>query len=61
MQTDFWYGDNMSDVIGASCTFYPNEGIYRGWLFNEAGKIIGDYTSSDSVEIENTFPGIFGE
>lgn len=51
----------MSDVIGASCTFYPNEGIYRGWLFNEAGKIIGDYTSSDSVEIENTFPGIFGE
>lgn len=61
MIIDFWYGDTKKDVAGASCTFYPNAGEYRGNLYDEHGETIGDYTSRDSVEIERHFPGIFGE
>ena len=58
---DFWYGDSQKDVAFATCTFYPNNGEYRGNLFDKNGRIIGDYTSRDSVEIERRFPGIFGD
>lgn len=58
LNIDFWYGNNLEDVTGATATFYPNEGLYRGNVF-QGSKIIGDYTTTDSVEIENTFPGIF--
>ena len=34
------------------------EGAY---LYDADGNMIGDYTSRDSVEIEERFPGIFGE
>lgn len=60
MRIDFWYGDKMEDIAGVYVSFYPNNGEYRGNVFNKDGKAIGDFTSSDSVEIEKTFPGIFG-
>ena len=61
--------DNSSDIcrqlLGAlrliSLFFYPNEGIYRGNVFDADGNMIGDYSCADSVEIERRFPGIFGE
>lgn len=58
LNIDFWYGNNLEDVTGATATFYPNEGLYRGNVY-QGSKIIGDYTTTSSVEIENTFPGIF--
>lgn len=57
---DFWYNDTLETITGASASFYPNEGIYRGNLFKD-GRIVGDYVSDNSVEIEDTFPGIFGD
>ena len=59
MKIDLWYtGEH---IASASFAFYPNDGEYRGNLFNEQGRIIGDYVSKSSVEIEKRFPGIFGE
>ena len=57
---DFWYNDTLETITGASADFYPNDGIYRGNLFKD-GCIVGDYVADDSVEIEDTFPGIFGD
>lgn len=57
MKVDIWYvGEH---VTSADCIFYPNEGIYRGNLYNAEGKAIGDYSARNSVEIEKRFPGIF--
>lgn len=59
MKVDFWCTGET--VASADCFFYPNEGIYRGNLYNADGRMIGDYSSRDSAEIEKRFPGIFGE
>lgn len=61
MSIDFWYGDTKDDVTGGDAYFYPNEGIYRGNLYNKDGKCIGDYIATDSGEIEDLLPNIFGE
>ena len=60
MKIDLWYPDDRV-IAGADCTFYPNDGIYRGNLYNADGRCIGDYSSKDSMEIEKRFPGIFGD
>lgn len=60
MTIDYWYNDNRRAVY-ADCFFYPNEGVYRGNVYDSDGNMIGDYTSRDSVEIEKHFPGIFGD
>lgn len=57
MKVDIWYRGERAH--SADAFFYPNEGIYRGNLYNADGKMIGDYSSRDSVEIEKRFPGIF--
>lgn len=59
MKIDIWY--HGETIAAADCTFYPNDFIYRGNLYSADGRIIGDYSSADSVEIEKRFPGIFGE
>lgn len=59
MIIDKWYEGER--IAHADCYFYPENGIYRGNLYNENGKIIGDYSSKSSIEIEKRFPGIFGE
>ncbi len=59
MTVDFWYPERGEKIAFADCTFYPNEGVYRGNLYNAEGRMIGDYFSRDSVEIEKRFPGIF--
>ena len=59
MKIDIWYKGEQ--VAAADCTFYPGDCEYRGNLYNASGRIIGDYSSKNSVEIEKHFPGIFGE
>lgn len=59
MIIDKWYKEEK--IAFADCYFYPEEGVYRGNLYNAAGKIIGDYSSKNSIEIEKRFPGIFGD
>lgn len=57
MKIDVWYlGEK---IAGASVTFYPHDNEYRGNLYNAQGRIIGDFSSKNSVEIEKRFPGIF--
>ena len=58
MKIDLWYEGET--IAAATVTFYPNNCEYRGNLYNKHGRIIGDFTSKDSVEIEKRFPGIFG-
>ena len=55
MSIDFWYGDGLTDVAKVSCTFYDSDCEYHGWMFNANGDLIGDYSSSDSTEIEKVF------
>ena len=59
MKIDVWYPGEQ--IAAADCTFYPNDSEYRGNLYNAQGRMIGDYTSKKSVEIEKRFPGIFGD
>lgn len=61
MKFDFWYGNTLEDVCEADCYFYPNGGYYAGNMYDKNGKIIGDYTATDSVKIGDVFPGIFGK
>ena len=56
---DFWYNDTLEDVTKVSCSFCPGC-IYRGNVW-KGDKIIGDYSSQDSIAIEQIFPGIFGD
>ena len=59
VKVDIWYpGEH---IASASCAFYPQDCEYRGNLFNEQGRIIGDFAGKNSVEIEKRFPGIFGD
>lgn len=58
MKIDLWYKGET--IAAATVTFYPNSCEYRGNIYNKEGRIIGDFTSKDSVEIEKRFPGIFG-
>lgn len=59
MKIDLWSKDEKAAFV--SCFFYPNDGEYRGNLYNKDGKAIGGFSARDSVEIERRFPGIFGE
>lgn len=62
LKIDYWHKDGRENpAVYADCTFYPNDGIYRGNVYDANGNMIGDYTSDDSIEIEKRFPGIFGD
>lgn len=60
MHFDFWYDFKLEDADRVTVLFYPNDGIYCGNLY-KAGEAIADFWSDNSVKIEKTFPGIFGE
>lgn len=55
MKIDMWYRDHKSTVDRLDIVFYPNDCCYRGNLYR-AGKMIGDYSTHDSVELEKAFP-----
>ena len=53
---DMWYGDTfLKKKYRADAYFSDTDCIYRGNIYDESGKIIGDYESSVSVWIENNF------
>lgn len=52
---DMWDGDNHKEADKIDITFYPNDGEYRGNIYKD-GKIVGDYTCDDSLELEKDFP-----
>lgn len=51
---DMWYKDDPKKADKIDATFYPCDGKYRGNIYKN-GKCIGDYTCTDSVELEKTF------
>ena len=59
MKIDFWNNENtLKDVMKIDCFFYPNNGYYAGNMYDKTGKMIGDYLTYNSLEIEKTFPGL---
>lgn len=52
---DMWHGDKKEDVDKIDISFYPNDGEYRGNIYKN-GRMIGDYTCSDSLTLETIFP-----
>jgi len=58
MIIDMWYGNKVEECDGIDVFFYPNGCIYRGNIYLK-GKPIGDFSTTDSIEIEKTFKGKF--
>lgn len=58
-QIDMWYGDEFVPMkYHADASFYPHGSFghgYRGNIYDDTGKIIGDYATNDSVWIEKNF------
>ena len=52
---DFWYGNNKEDVKRIDCFFFDTDCVYRGNMYDEDGKIIGDFLTDDSSSIEKYF------
>ena len=56
MKIDMWYGDKFKPKkYGADAYFNNLTCQYWGWIYNEHGKIIGDYTTNNSVKISDNF------
>ena len=53
MTIDLW--KKGEKIAAATCLFLPNSGAYVGNLYNAEGRIIGDFWSNNSVEIEKRF------
>lgn len=50
---DMWYGDKPTEADKIS--FYDLDAEYRGNIYKN-GKMIGDYSCKDSLELEKAFP-----
>jgi len=59
MFIDFWYGHKKEDVVFLNYSFYPNDGEFRGNLWSQDKKIIGDFKTSNFNKIKETFPNLF--
>lgn len=59
MRIDMWHGDKfIPGKYYADYYFYPNNSFgycYRGNIFDDMGKAIGDYACNNSVEIKKAF------
>lgn len=55
MITDMWYGDDINNVDKIDISFSDIDCVYRGNMYIN-GKIVGDYETSDSVKLEESFP-----
>lgn len=59
---DMWYGDKfMPKKYGADAWFSDADCVYRGNIYDDNGKAIGDYTADDSTIIEKNFNISWGE
>lgn len=52
---DMWYGDKKEDADKIDIVFSDIDCIYCGNIYKE-GKPIGDYSCTDSLELEKAFP-----
>jgi hypothetical protein len=53
---DMWYDDEFVPMkYGADAFFSGCDCVYRGNIYDDSGKMIGDYISPDSVWIEKNF------
>lgn len=60
-QIDMWYGDVFDPKKHTiDCFFSDCDCVYRGNIYNENGKVIGDYQSPDSCWIQRFFNINFG-
>lgn len=50
-----WYGDKPTEADKISINFYDLDAEYRGNIYKN-GKMIGDYSCKDSLELEKAFP-----
>lgn len=59
---DMWNGDEFNTRdYAVDCQFYPNDGVYRGNIYRLSdGRMVGDYSCSDSVVIETQLGYDFG-
>ena len=55
MIIDMWYGDKPEQVTRLDCFFSDLDMVTRGNLYI-GNKMVGDYTTDDSTEIEKYFP-----
>lgn len=56
LNIDMWYGDEfVPGKFGASVVFSDLDAEYRGNIYSESGEMIGDFTSDDSVLVEQNF------
>ena len=58
-EIDMWYGDKfVPKKYHADAFFYPHRNFgfsYRGNIYDDTGKKIGDYGANSSVWIQNNF------
>ena len=53
---DMWYGNLfVPKKFRADVFFSDVDCVYRGNIYDESGKMIGDYESPDSVWVEKNF------
>lgn len=52
---DMWYGDKVIEADRIDISFCDLDSMYRGNIY-KAGKIIGDYSTPDSIALEDAFP-----
>ena len=55
MLLDFWYGDKLEDVNGVTVSFSDLDCEYRGNMW-KGNKIIGDFSTQDSMDLYKVFP-----
>ena len=55
MMIDMWFGDKPDQADEISISFYPHDCEYRGNIYKNK-KAIGDFASTNSLEIEKAFP-----
>ena len=56
LNIDMWYGDKFEPMMyGADAYFSGSDYVYRGNIYNDQGKVIGDYESDDSSFIGKNF------
>lgn len=56
LRVDMWYGHEFeAKKYGADAYFSDCDCVYRGNIFDDTGKMIGDYETTDSVWIEQNF------
>lgn len=55
---DMWYGDDHKDADKIDIRFCDSDCKYRGNIWKN-GKIIGDYSTADSLALEKAFPQLF--